>query len=243
MASYELTTIEDGQTVTTIIDADSIEAVKQGALAAGLTPINVVPVDAVAATATASPQDAPVPPTGTPMYITTDNHRRHEPVSPPPPAAPREISLKQSSYLGSSVLIIIGGVFVASASVLILTGLGLLIAGNRTGLDLALFPLIHFSIGVALLFFATPTRRRRRMLAAHGAAAVATVQTVGKIRRVRINKRRPHKITYTFEIGNVSYSGERASIDNELASYRPDDAMWVLYDPANPAVNMEWPPL
>jgi len=171
-------------------------------------------------------------------------NRRFEPTGPRPPAAPRDIDVKLTSVGGGLVLLLVGALFAGVASILILVGLGLLISGNDGGLFMTLFPMIHLAIGVGMLWYVFSRRARQQRLYRDGEATMATIEEEGPHPTMKINGRRPTLTSWSFEHEGTSYHGKRTSTPGQggAGENRPGDAIWVLYDPADPSQSVSWPP-
>ncbi|MEM7095856.1 MAG: hypothetical protein AAF567_22830 [Actinomycetota bacterium] len=167
---------------------------------------------------------------------------RLEPVDDRPPPAPREIPPGVSGTPGGMILILVGGIFVAISSIMIVVGLFTVAAGNREGWFIAGIPSIHFLVGSLLLFFAIRGRSERRRIVQDGAVALGHVENIGFNRSVRVNGRNPFKMSYRFEVAGVEYEGSHSSMDEALKRHRRHDRIWVLYDVDDPSKSVEWPP-
>lgn len=168
---------------------------------------------------------------------------RLEPDSQRPPPAPREIPRGTTGMAGGFVLILVGGAFVAIASIFIVVGIGLLLAGEAGGVFMTLFPMIHFSVGAGLLTWALRGKAKRRDVIANGRAALARVEETGIDRSTKINGRSPYRMVYEFDVDQRTYSGKRSTMNKRITTHRVGDRIWVLYDPDDPERNVEWPPL
>lgn len=166
-----------------------------------------------------------------------------EPDSARPPPAPRDIPRGTTGMAGGFVLLLVGGIFTAVASVMILSGLGLLIAGQSAGWFMTLFPMIHLTVGVGLLTYALRGKAKRRAVIANGHVAMARIGETGVDRSTKINGRSPYRIGYDFEVSGFRYSGKRSTMNERITRHRVGDRIWVLYDPDDPDRNVEWPPL
>lgn len=168
---------------------------------------------------------------------------RYEPDGQRPGSAPRDVQVRIRDMAGGWVLAIVGGIFTAVSSIFVVVGLGLLLAGERTGLFLALFPLIHLTIGVGMLVYVLRGRRRRERIYNHGEVAMATIDGVGYNRSVRVNGKNPFEMTWSFDVDGHRYHDKRSSFDERVLTFATGDRMWVLYDPYDPESSVEWPPL
>lgn len=169
--------------------------------------------------------------------------RRFEPVGPRPGPAPRDVKVRLRDQAGGLVLLIIGAAFTFIASIFIFIGIGLLLAGNSTGVFFTLFPLIHLAFGLGMLGYSIGTRAKRRRLYRDGEVAMATVEGVGYNRRMRVNGRNPYELVWTFDVAGHRYHERRSTFSEEAMTFTPGDRMWVLYDPDDPEDSVEWPPL
>lgn len=238
MPQFLLETLdESGDRVITTIDAPTMEDVISGARAAGLEPIRVGPVR------DASPEVESEPTTRTPTFEIDEDTTHYEPSDERPGKAPRQIPPGTNGTAGGLVLMLIGGVFTGVASIMILVGLGTLLAGNSEGLFMVLFPMIHLAIGLGLLIVPLRGRAKRRELVQQGSIAVATIVDTGYNRKVKINGRNPYKIAFDFEVDGRSYSGKRSTMNKAVTRHSTNDRIWVIYNPEDPSNNMEWPPL
>lgn len=165
-----------------------------------------------------------------------------EPRSGRPPAAPRDASEYQTSIL-KNVPILVGGIFVAIASVFIVIGLGLLLAGETAGVFMTLFPMIHFTIGMGLLLSGLRKRSTRSDVIERGEVVLGRVTATGLNRRTRINGRNPFLLDYEFEALGATHTGQRSTLDDRITSNQVGDRVWVLHDPADASRNVVWPPV
>ena len=169
---------------------------------------------------------------------------RSEPPGPMPAAPPRPLPPGVTGAAGGNFFLLFGAIFAGVAAILIVVGLSITIAtGDRGGLIMAGVPLLHFSIGVASIWYALHHRQRRRDLAVNGVAAVAEVSHVGHEPMMKINGKNPFKLEYHFDVNGQTYTGKRRSMNRAMTAHIPDDTIWVVYDPDDPERNMEWPPL
>jgi hypothetical protein len=95
-----------------------------------------------------------------------------------------------------------------------------------------LFPLL----GLTFWGVASIKLRRRRQTFMNGAPAVAKIVSAGLDRTVRINRRSPYKIGWSFVVNGAQYHGSLSSLDG-LEGITADQDAVVLYDPQNPAIN------
>ena len=156
---------------------------------------------------------------------------------------PRPIPSGTTGVAGGFVFLMVGGIFTAVASVMILAGIAAALAGESAGLFFILFPMIHLTVGVSLLVYALRGRKLRREVVRSGEVALGRVDEVGIQHNVRINGRSPFRMTYSFDVAGTTYGGKHTTMNEALTSHRPHDRIWVLYDPADPSRNVEWPPL
>lgn len=168
---------------------------------------------------------------------------RLEPAADRPPAAPRDVDRKSITAPGGNVLLLVGAIFAIVGLVFVVTGVAMLLGGNNAGWAIAGFPLIHLSVGVGMLYYSLSRRAERRRIAELGEVAVATITSTGFDRKVRINGRNPYKMTFDFRVGDVEHSGKRSTMNSDITEHELFDRIWVLYDPADPSKNMEWPPV
>ncbi len=167
----------------------------------------------------------------------------YEPRDQRPPPAPRELPAGVTGAAGAKVLAWVGGIFTAIASIIIVIGLGLLVAGESAGFYVVLIPMIHLIIGVGLLVFVVRRRRYRHRLYQHGVDAMAVVQGVGFNRRVRINGTHPYELAWSFDIDGHTFHDTRSTMNDAILTLGVGDRIWVLYDPEDPEESVEWPPL
>lgn len=169
--------------------------------------------------------------------------RIYEPAERRPPPAPRDVEVRLRDVPGGLVLLIIGSIFAGVAAVLIIVGFILLVAGQKAGLFLALFPLLHLAIGVGLLVHVFKRRAARSVVYRNGTAAVARVDGVGYNRKLRINGRNPYELVWSFEVDGHRYHDKQSSFDDHIMRFEPGDPIWIVYDPADPEDSAAWPPL
>lgn len=169
--------------------------------------------------------------------------RRFEPQGARPAAPPRDVEVKLRSQPGGWVLVLVGGIFTLVASLFMIVGLVLLVTGESEGLWFTLFPLIHLSVGVGLLWFGLGSWAKRRRIYRDGEVAMGTIEGVGYNRSVRVNGRSPYEIVWTFEVEGHRYHDKHSTFDDQAMELVPGDRIWVLFDPADPEQSAEWPPL
>ena len=167
---------------------------------------------------------------------------RLEPVDDRPPPAPRPVPSGTSGVAGGIVFMMVGGLFTAIASIFIVIGLGVVLSGDNGGWFFAAFPMIHLSVGLGLLTYALRGRSERRRIVAEGHVALGRIESTGRNRRVKINGRNPYKMDYEFEVDGRTFRGSHSTMDEAIKAHRLHDRIWVLYDPADPSKNVEWPP-
>lgn len=238
MPQFVLETLGDaGNRIVTTIEAPTIEDVISGARAAGLEPISVGPVQ------DSTPQDE-VDPDSTEGLTDLDQPTIHyEPSDERPGPAPRPIPSGTNGTAGGLVMMLVGSIFAAVATIMIFVGLGTFLAGNGEGLFMIFFPMIHLTIGVGLLIVPLRGRSKRRELVRDGSVAVATIASTGYNRSVKINGRNPYQITFDFEVDGRKFSGKRSTMNKAVTRHSTNDRIWVIYEPEDPSHNMEWPPL
>lgn len=227
----------DGTSFTSTIEADSAYDATVAVRELG------VELDALERVATPEPavDRAHAPPT--PAAVPREPTYRLEPVDDRPPPAPREIPPGTSGVAGGFILLFIGGFFTAMASLFIVIGLGVLLSGNSDGWFMIGIPSIHLTVGLGLLLYALRGRHERRRIVHEGLVALGRIKATGHNRRVRINGRNPYKMDYEFEVNGQVYSGSHSTMDEAIKAHRLHDRIWVIYDPADPSKNVEWPPL
>ncbi len=169
--------------------------------------------------------------------------RRYEPAGLRPAPAPRDVEVRLRDQTGGTVLLMVGGIFASIASIFIVVGLGMLLAGESEGLFFALFPMIHFAVGAGLLVFMFRSRAKRRRIYRDGEVAMATIEGVGYNRKVRVNGSNPYELVWTFDLDGHRYHDKRSTFNEQAMTFVPGDRMWVLYDPADPEESVEWPQL
>ena len=173
----------------------------------------------------------------------TEAPRRYEPDGDRPPPAPRDVHVPARDVPGAWVMLLVGGMFAGIATIFVVIGIGLLIAGNSGGRFMTLFPLIHLTIGVGLLRHVFRQVFGRRKLYENGEVAMATVDGVGHNRKVRVNGRSPYELSWSFDVDGHRYSDTRSSFDERVFDFSPGDRLWVLYNPDDPEESVEWPKL
>ena len=230
MVAYRYRALDaDGVRFASTIDADSLDEAVETLGARGFT-VQSIEVDAGVDE-------------GSPVHNHAGPTPRLEPIADRPPPAPRTVDRKSITAPGGMVLLLVGGIFTVVGSIFVLTGIGLLLSGNNVGWAIGGFPLIHLSIGVAMLYYSLSRRAERRRIAETGESAVAVIQSTGYDTKVRINGRNPFKIEFDFEVDGAAYSGKRSTMNSDITNHQLHDRIWVLYDPADPNKNIEWPPL
>ncbi len=169
----------------------------------------------------------------------------YEPAGEPPPSPPRPLPNDLTSLSGLANPYLIGGaIFTLVALGFIIGGLASFVTTREPGaLLFALFPVIHLMIGLFLLKKWWRTRHVRRHLSQHGVSATATIDRVGLDTSVRVNRRHPNKIEWTYYIADRPFHGKRSSFAHELTRFDEGDRIWIVYDPSDPQNSMEWPPL
>ena len=88
-------------------------------------------------------------------------------------------------------------------------------------------------------------RSKRRRVYRIGEIAVASVDRVTKAYYPQEDgsSRQTSLIEWEFQVDGVVVRGSRESKGEAIAAIRQRETMWVLYDPKDPADNVEWPPL
>lgn len=168
---------------------------------------------------------------------------RYEPDGTRPPEAPRDVTLRLRDMPGGTVLLMVGGIFTAVAVPIVVSGLVVLASGTSGGAFITLFPLIHLTIGVALVRYVFLRRRKAQDIYRHGTVSMATVDGVGYNRSLRVNGRNPYELVWSLEVQGHRYSDKKSSFDERVMTFAPGDRMWVIYDPNDPEESVEWPPL
>ena len=174
--------------------------------------------------------------------LTVDT-RRYEPDGPRPPETPRDVTLRLRDMPGGLVLLLVGGIFTGVAIPIVLTGITLFVARQSGDASMALFPLIHLTIGVAMLWYVVGRRRRWHDIYRHGTVTMAVVDGVGYDRSVRVNGQNPYELAWSFEVDGHTYNDKKSSFDDRVLTFTPGDRLWVIYDPDDPEESVEWPPL
>lgn len=102
-----------------------------------------------------------------------------------------------------------------------------------------LFP----AVGIPL--WISGARRARRQLGAlrDGAATRGRITGVSVDENKSINEKHPWKIAYTFDTPDATLPGSCEAWDPVSARRSAGDALWVVYDPADPRSNSIWPPI
>lgn len=103
---------------------------------------------------------------------------------------------------------------------------------------LGLLFLIHPVVGAVLAFVAVRSNRREIRAFVHGTATHGRVVRREEDRSTRMNRRRPWRVVWAFEVDGRRYEGSLSHMDRaELDRAIPTDAVVVLYDPARPQVS------
>lgn len=169
--------------------------------------------------------------------------RRYEPASSAPEPAPRVLPSGVTGRPGTPALLLGGALFAGVALVFMIGGIVQLLEGNGDGIGLALFPILHFAIGILLLWMALSVWFKRRRLYREGIPVVAVIDSIGKDASTKVNGRSPFEMHWTFYLGDDPWHGKRSSMNHALQDFGAGDRIWVLYDPDDPSDSVEWPPL
>ena len=226
----------DGTWFTSTIEADSAYEATVAVRDMG------VELDALERVASAEPTiDRPPTPPPPDLERVAPAHRL-EPVDDRPPPAPRAVPPGTSGVAGGMVFLLVGGLFTAIATLFIIIGAGLVLSGDSDGWFMMAVPSIHLTVGVGLLIYALRGRSERRRIVHEGHVALGRIIETGRNRRVKINGRNPYKMDYEFDVDGHSFRGSHSTMDEAIKAHRLHDRIWVLYDPADPTKNVEWPP-
>ena len=122
-------------------------------------------------------------------------------------------------------------------------GLVALANGASEGLFFLLFPLIHLTVGIAMLVYGLGRRAKRRHIYREGDVTMGTIEGVGYNRSIRVNRRNPYELVWSFEVAGHRYHDKHSTFDEQVMQLVPGDRIWVLYDPSDPEESVEWPPL
>jgi len=174
-----------------------------------------------------------------------DDNQLFEPRGPRPPDAPRDVKIRVSDSPGGWALLLVGILFTGVASIFVIAGLGFLASGSGGlgGLLFTLFPLIHLSIGLGMIWSVLGRFSKRRALYQSGVAAMARVRAVGQNSSIRINGRNPYELVWTFDLDGHTYHDKDSTFNDDVLLYEAGDPMWIVYDPLDPEKSAEWPPL
>jgi hypothetical protein len=74
-----------------------------------------------------------------------------------------------------------------------------------------------------------------------GQAALGEITNISKNYRVRINRRHPWIIQYSFKVFGSDYQGKLSTLSQPDADLEPGKAVYVLYHPDDPNKNTLYP--
>lgn len=163
---------------------------------------------------------------------------------PEPPPAPRPIATRYALQLGfSDGWFIVGLVF--SLLGIIFGGLGFSLT---LGLVTAFVGLPFLGLGLVFLSLGLPTLAWRSQAALKivrvlqvGQAARGEILSVEQNFLVRVNHRHPWKIVYRFEVLGQAYQGQVSTLNTPGPQLQAGQAVYSLYLPENPNLNVIYP--
>lgn len=172
----------------------------------------------------------------------------HEPKGTPPPRAPRTIPADFVQRSAGPELRRIG-LFAAVAGFFFLIGLGVVLAGNGTGF---IFMVFTAPMGVAVGNEARKVlsaQKVRKRIFEYGIAATGTVHTLKAVATDMrdegyerwSSKDFLHEVTWSYRIGDSRFSGGTKVASPNVAHLAAGDPIWVLVDPNDHTMSMEWP--
>ena len=157
-------------------------------------------------------------------------------------AKPREFLASASGIL-ALVLTILGSVFFGVGAVTALFG-GMSQAANAPtamsstlwgiGIGFLAIGAVAGTVGIVIGMRRRQLLRLREQLRAHGHSADATILHVSQDFHVRVNRRHPWRIHYSYEVGGVAYRGSETRFEIP-ANYVVGATVVARYDPNNPA--------
>ncbi len=104
----------------------------------------------------------------------------------------------------------------------------------------AMMTLCFGGIGGLLAFFGWRKILRRRRAWKYGEAVQASVTRVGVNRMVKVNKRHPPQIEWTYRYGGQEFPGEASGFRASYATARTGQDIVVLVDRADPSQSVPW---
>ena len=165
------------------------------------------------------------------------------PGAAPPPTASRKLPAgvlaneddRTKMWFGTLVLLLV-----------LLEGIGFEVGPSDKIFWLSLSPLIAATIySIWSIGSAFAGRSSRRRIYRTGIPAVATVKRAQKVVYPQEDGSRTTavRIQWEFFVEGLAVGGERLSKGAAIGEIEEGDLIWVLYDPQDPAGNVEWPPL
>lgn len=138
-----------------------------------------------------------------------------------PPPAPRKLpdAYRNGLLIWKNVLVIVGGVFAICLG----------------------WTVIFALIGAPMLYIGWTRAQGKLRALTFGRAVPGRIVDVDRDRSVTINNKNPWKLTYRYEAAGMAREGwVHAWRRPELL---PDDPVWVVWGPDDPAASCLWPPL
>lgn len=153
------------------------------------------------------------------------------PMAEPPPPPPRQVGapwgfrvLFGLPFLGVGI-----GAFVA-----------LLVTRDLVWI---IFSVTFGGVGLVVFLLGLRGTQRWRQVVRDGQVARGIVTATGYDASMRINGRPAYRLRYSFEAAGTPRSGKLSTFSRAVEAYSDGDALWVLYDPGDPAASAPWPPL
>ena len=106
----------------------------------------------------------------------------------------------------------------------------------------ALMPAGFLAIGLVIGLRTWRTADSRLRAWRYGTAAEATITSIGQA-SYQVNGRSPFKMEYEYVADGVTRTGTRTTFNDAITEYDLGETIWVVYDPAQPSVSAEWPPI
>lgn len=139
----------------------------------------------------------------------------------PPPAAPRRLpdTYRRRVLFSKNVFVILGVVFTFCLG----------------------WTIVFALVGAPLLYVGWTRAQKKLRALTDGHRSGGRIVEVERDGTVQINNRSPWKIVYTYEAAGKEREGWVHAWDRPRL--RPDDAVWVVWGPDDPADSCLWPPV
>ena len=164
----------------------------------------------------------------------------------PPPLAPRPLL---DNYIwrqmGADGWVVASGILLLLGVIFAPLGLALTVAQVTAfvGLPFLFLGVVFLFTAIPLLILRYQKFQRSAIILQDGEAVLGSIDSLEQNYSVRVNRRHPWIIAYSFKVHGRNYDGCQSTLTTPRPDLHPGTAFYVLYDPNDPTQSLLYPPI